>query len=99
MACIAAAVNGLVTLRLHSTRTQATRNDMQLARELSSKLEKVESIDSDDEASVYKCADTLLSTEKRAGKGRLARQWKKLKLGWGRKAPANKSDAVVNSFP
>lgn len=99
MACIAAAVNGLVTLKLHSTRTQATRNDMQLARELSSRLEKVESIGSDDETSIYKCADTFLPTEKRAGNGRLARQWKKLRLGWGKKAPANKFDAPVYSLP
>lgn len=98
MAYIASAVNGLVTLSLRSTRTQATRDDMQLPRGLSSKLEKVESIGSDDEASIYKCADTFLPTEKRAGNGRVARQWKKLRLGWGRKAP-RKSDVFVDSLP
>lgn len=99
MACIASAVNGLITLSLRSTKTQTTRDDMQLAREISSKLEKVESIDSDDGASVYKCADKFLPAEKRAVDGRLARQWKKLRLGWSRKAPRNKLDVIVNSLP
>lgn len=101
MAYIASAINGLVAFGLHSAKAPAAQDDVRLAHEFDLTLGKIESIGSDGSSSVDECADKFLRVEvlveKRAGDGRLARRWKKLRLGWSQKAPRNKLDVSINS--